>query len=319
MPRPRPANPPEPAAEQGQTPLPDWRVRGRWIRGTACNLLATLIILYGGLWLGSQASWLWKSSGSPTQPTSHVLEVVGGSNAGSPNLPHAIQSGDAPLALRRQAVVMDRAEVERSLLQQVATAAEQAPAPVHSTQPAERRLLARIANLQPSAVRPGHWRAFYQDGPLPLAVAVTDSAGKDSGLPVRVLSWSLAMPTAERQWTLFTCLSSQSAQQRSAMPGVALPPDALPGLSLTAEDGGRLVSFTGAGSLGIWRDHFRRQLAAEGESDPWRESGQHWHARFADSTGRQIDVLLSTDAENGLSGMLVEMPVAGSQRKGQTP
>lgn len=270
--------------------------------------LLTLIVLVAGIGLGRQVLRWWAADARPAAPqTAHDA-------LGDPSQPHTVEVAGHPWSFRRQSIVGDKAvAIERlraACRESLETTGNAEPRPRRPpASDEEKRLLALLADAKPVELVAGRWRLYELHEGLPMAAGVTAQT------PGRVLLWGLAFPSDARQWTL--CVfrpKNQSVEGVGKGFDVPLPPGCCKTLSLRADDGGVITTFSGKTPpercMAIYRD-----WANEKGWPPavdFQRLGTAWHAKFVspDRDGGSLEVRFAPDGHGGWTGILMTTPQA---------
>ncbi|MCH8922630.1 MAG: hypothetical protein IIA67_05725 [Planctomycetes bacterium] len=315
-------------------------VRVRRLTGWTCNVLATLIILYGGWIVGREMIGWWGEPASDDLLRQAAWDTLGRGELADPNVPHTLQTSDMDGSLGHQRFSGDRKAAMAELRRRCRTIAQQAAPPVEPPRASEVKMLATLGALSPleqgrTARGEIIWEIFQLDGPLPMvaathktaALAASGGSGEVAPLGRRVVCWGLAMAASENEWTLFTYHPSGGSIADAAKAfNAPLPPGAEGTLTLRAEEGGALVGFRQRASLTeqnsnetlqAWMQFYDQWFAGRGYTSAfgWRDLQGSWHARFEHIKAGRIEVQLTRDRDHNISGTLVLTPAPPRPRE----
>lgn len=275
---------PRPSSEDSpdrEPPGSHGRLARKWSR-LSSNLLASGLVLIAAIALLRYVAPWWKEEGPPS-PKAQVTQAVGpGIDADDPN---GVLSGfgDLSHSLRQSHVVGGSDEARAQLRQLCRLAVSSISVPERKIGAAERRVLARLAAETPIAIEPGRWRMYEQDGPAPIVAVVPWPAGQDEADFAGVLSWGIAIPAADANWTLFVYPGRGNSESPVVgLPTLELPPGTVRTMSLSSENGGGMLAFGGEADLVFCQHHFDGWAAAADlpQATPWRMIGRQWLARY---------------------------------------
>lgn len=288
---------------------------GKRLSAWAGNLLVSAVIVVVALTFGREVLNWWYADGQVEVKYEPVEDVTGPLLVGDDDLEHFLQFGDAPLVFGTSRLAGDKDAVFTALLASCRRIAHAGRQLGREPGPAEQNMLAHTANLEPVDAEPGVWQIYQLDGPIPMVLAVTDSTATASGRevarsPRRVLSWGLALPVTESDWTLFTCSAANAAA--ATLPSLSLlpePTDSLRTMLLRTEDGGALIGLAGPGDIKAWQEYFDHWFAEQDWKavSRWRREGNSWQARYGDAKLGWIHVQMSADGRF-VRGMLTVAP-----------
>lgn len=280
------------------------------IAGWTGNLIVSALVVLACLVFGRDTIRWWRE-----EPDDAALELAAlAEGLGDPQREHVIQFGDLPWTLHRVPIDGPREAALAALARQTERLTRSAPPPAtHATQ-AERELLAGLAARAPQAGGREGWRVDAVEGQLPILVGskeIEASAARIASSERRVVTWAVAMPKSERQWTLciFRPLAEGTAGSPRAAP-VPLPPESQRTLAVYLEGGTAAVGFRGAYRPRTWQSHYDDWFRSHGweTTVPWRKGRASWSARFTirRADGRETaDVHFSVSNPGHLSGLLL--------------
>jgi hypothetical protein len=298
------------------------------------DLIAIAIVLVASLTLGRQVLRWWQAE----PPAPNAAAKAGPApawEAGS--APLLLEFGDMPLAMTRQAIRGDQETAVDALVARCWGEAQRAGRPNHEPDQAEKRLLDRIAGLEPVIEEPAVCRVYVIDERFPMVAAVgpvgvapgergeqvprttparrTDPQAPSAplhpaGSVPRLLCWGMALPLGNSAWTLYIFRQSPAKNRPdSDFLDVPLPPGAKRNLSLRDLHGGGLIGFSTSAPANtlvkFYDDWFNRQGWAQAEE--WQTGQGVWTARFRSSgsgAGAQVDVRFAQDQGGVLLGVL---------------
>lgn len=282
----------------------------KWSRFSS-NLLASGLVIVAAIALLRYVAPWWKEDGPPS-PKAHVAETVGQSL--DTEDPHGVLSGfgDLSTSLRQASFVGDREAARLQLRQLCRRAASTLQASDRAVGPAEQRVLKHLRDSTPVAEEVGHWRMYETDGLTPIVVVIPWSdteTGENVGQDVSpgVLSWGIAVPSADSNWTLFVYPGSGSGlPEIPGLPPIDLPDGMARRMSLSGESGGGMLAFAGSADAASCRRHFDHwaESAELPQVAAWRKIGRQWLARFGDQQAGWVDVHLFEDGGQVSGGFL---------------
>jgi hypothetical protein len=280
------------------------------------DLIAISIVAVASLTFGRQILEWWHAAPDSTPSAASHAPLI--RPAWEDQLqPVALEFGDLPLSMTRQAMKGDGEAAVESLVRHCERAASAARSPWRERDAAEDQLLARTAGLEPAAQEPSVWQVYVVDMQFPMVAGVRQFASGPTeaarDVP-RLVCWGMAMPAGQKAWNLYVF---QAALQGNPVPAgltdVPLPPDGSRNLSLRDERGGTLVGFSGRGSPPEWMKFYDEWFAGRGWSsgDGWMTGGGSWSARFqkpgTPGAGR-VEVQFADAGNRELTGLLQIVP-----------
>jgi hypothetical protein len=326
-----------------QTPLdnePDARPAGSTgfgrlaaqISSWTTRCLLSAIVLLVGLLFGLQVLRWWRED--PSQQTVLLPEATrNDSRLTDPAVTHFFGFGDSTWSLARRSLSGSRLEATRELKALCVELTPTAGLPPGEIGPEERRLLDRIARMPPAAEEQGKWQVYAIDGPYPMAAGTRPAGGEQTTSArnqvaaegSRVVTWVVAVPSAETEWTLYAFHSP--APSNGPLPGLSeipLPPESARLLSMRAESGGAIVAFKGAAQTNGCKKFYDRWFLARGWSaaGPWRASGGGWHQQYGGPGGPRagsVEIRLGPDGQGGMNGLVFVNPPSTTDAKSETP
>lgn len=287
----------------GRSPPRDLAEVARRISSRTIDLLAAAILAAALLSVGVKLTQWWRAAppdvvGAAAEPA--VLAVWDEPSKLD------VEFGRGPWSLRRVAVQGDAAAVIEQTARFAKQAAGQAAAAaLPPPDAAELEWLQRLQHWPPHEQGPG-WSVYALGGPWPWMVgtASVDRASSDEppggAPPRRVICWTVAVPEAADQWTLYMVdRRSDSASTARAVSGfhVPLPLEASGSLTVSSETGG-ITCFRGSAPVHRWREDWHRRLTDSGWAtlQDWQLSARAERAVY----GRQRG-----DAAERLSALLL--------------
>ena len=264
------ADRPQPAAPQPN----DFTRLARQIADWTTKGLFSALVIVGGLGFGRQIIRWWHDDETSPAAAGKMAPAfdLGGA-------PVEIAAGDSPLVFGRQTVVGDEAEAAKALrarcLENLAAAAPMTPAPDGG----ERKLLARLAELEPVERLSQIEAWLYEPAPgMPLVVGVRsvvaagheDAAAQATASQNRVVLWGLAAPRGEAEWTLYEFRGSPESvgEPGSTAP---LPPDCRRIMALRDRRGAETVAFQGTGGCDAYRRFYQTW-----QIEHWPQASARW-------------------------------------------
>ena len=160
--------------------------------------------------------------------------------------------GQRGLPMYRSPFVGSRDEVERQLLQLVQSRLKDASLPDTLPDADEQSFLEKLRAELPIATDHGRGTLYRWPAPWPGVVGTLSS-----GETERMIAHGFAVPSGNEKWTVFvlSSLALRGGRDSHSM----LPPGALPLLSWTDEEGRRVSTFRGTGSLAEWATHWEQR------------------------------------------------------------
>ena len=260
------------------------------ISGWTTNGLLTATVLLAGLGFGRQTLKWWAADASrPKNPAGGLAADA----LGDPRQLATIQFGETSWSLRRRSITGDKNKTVEQLRAACREVLRAGPSAAQMPRAEEEQFLALLADALPVDQEPGQWRLYEFPAMFPMAVglarpvrSVEKSAAAQGNLAragYRVVTWAVAVPTGEAQWTLCTFQSATApAQGSTALIDVPLPPGAHRALFMQA-GGGRTVALSGPDRPERWKRFYEDWFARRGwrPAASWRSFGAAWYARFA--------------------------------------
>jgi hypothetical protein len=283
------------------------------------NGLFSAVVLVAGLGFGHQVLVWWADDPSDATPgrPSTVAEGLG-----DPAKMHTLEFGDQPWSLARRSISGSRESAGEALLEICRDSMEKAqngPKKANSGEPgpAQRRLIQRLAKSKPVEEKPGQWQIHLLDGPFPMVAGLDTSRQRTQS----VVTWGLAVPVSEGQWTLYAMRRAEgSAQTHAALGAVPLPPNSRATMSMAVGDGSAMVTFRGpqmteTSTVGAWSAFYEKWFKDNDWQaiSVWQQNGSASHASYAappHSTAKSVDVRLGSDTAGRFSGLLIITPKA---------
>jgi len=293
------------------------RLSRRW-SSLATNLLATGVILIGGLTFGRQVLHWW--SADAPQTVDIAKQVVGDIDASGNPLNHVFQFGNSRTEMFCESVVgrVDKAlEILRRKTRQVVVTTEPNP---EMPGPAVSRWLSRVTEKDLVDSKAGQWQIFQQAYPVPIVVGVrflpekqeSSSDQKVAGMNRRVVCWSLAFPRGSVddsdavEWSLFTFVDGQGTPTSERL-SVPLPARVNRTLSVGTNGESSLIGFRGDEEPKVAMEHFD-DLAKESNwqaQNAWQQTEQNWRCCYTTPNKQTIHITLSTDDGATLNGLIM--------------
>lgn len=288
------------------------RIARKWSR-LSSNLLASGLVIVAAIGLLRYVAPWW-SQEEPPSSKEHVAQTVGKGVETDHPLGVLSAFGDLAHSLR-QAKYVGELEGARDRLRQLCRqAAEKVPQSDRPVGPAEQNMLTHLGQLSPVEEELGRWRMYEAVGPAPIVAVVpwclsqpNGDDGNAVGTERGVLSWGIAVPGADSNWTLFTYPGSgDELSEFPGVPGLELPTGTSRIMSLADENGGAMLAFSGSADLVASRRHFDRWATSTDTPviTPWRKIGRQWVARFGDERAGWVDVHLFADGGRLTGGFL---------------
>lgn len=301
----------------GKPPRSGFALLATRISSWTTRCLLSALILLASLAFGRQVIEWWQADEPASVGPPPQLAMTDG--LGDPERTHQLQFGDAPWAIVRRVVVASREEAAALLRSSCRELTIASPLPAAPAGPSEQEFLASLVGESPVDEEAGQWQIYQLQSGFPMVVATRAAAiGPPSteGEQVaeesrRVVTWGLAVPVADRTWTLYTFYPATSANGPLAdLPEIPLPPNSRKTISMRASGGGAMVAFNGEPQGGEWRAFFDRWFHQRGwrAVAKWTRSGSTWHARYAraaDRPAQTVDVQFGPDGRGRLAGLLL--------------
>lgn len=316
--------PKSPSASDGSTektePTGYARLARKWSR-LSTNLLASGLVIVAAIALVRHVAPWWKED-QPPSAKAHLSETVGQGIQTEDPLGVLSGFGDLAYSLRQAHFAGDRngaREQLRQLCRQAANTLRESNRPIG---PAEEQLLRRLRAATPVAMELRKWRMYETDGPAPIVAILpwngleSERQSHDKGDTGGVLAWGVAVPGADSNWTLFAYPGSQTnVSTTGGVPRIELPVGTTTTMSLSSENGGAMLAFSGSLDVGVCRQHFDRWARTTGTPQifPWRMIGQQWLARFGDHNMGWMDVHLFVEDGRLNGGFLTLSGGPGSE------
>ncbi|MFO0872085.1 MAG: hypothetical protein U0935_24420 [Pirellulales bacterium] len=277
----------------------------RWANWAA-NLLVSGTIAVAGIVLGREVLRWWYVEAPTRWSERHSTGVPGTPDAdplGQVGTGESLQFGDLPFAWRHGVVAGEVAEALRLLRRECSEAAGTATV-AREVGPAERRLLAGLANRAPD-LENGRWSVYSLERPVPLVVAVTGT-GTTPTHQRRVLAWGILLPeapdatvapdapadseatghTGVRHWTWFTWRPGGAETTAGKAEVWPVPPGGVRTLAIRTEEGGYRLAYGGTGVPDDWRRAFDTGFSklgwepVESGEAGWARVGRGWQRTY---------------------------------------
>ena len=347
-----------PQGTAARKPPPTFADVARRTTSRTSDLIAIAIVVVASLTLGRQVLRWWQAE-APSPDAAAEAGPAPAYEIG--NAPLLLEFGDIPLAMTRQAIRGDEETAVDALVarcweeaQRVGTArlpeeesrlkAELQRLPDHEPDQAEKRLLDRIAGLEPVIEEPGVCRLYVIDERFPMVAAVgpvgvaeavrlrparnedppnSDEFGHEraaaaplhpAGSVPRLLCWGMALPLGNSAWTLYIFRQSPAKNRPdSDFLDVPLPPGAKRNLSLRDVHGGGLIGFSTSAPANTLIRFYDNWFKSHGwlQAEDWQTGQGVWTARFrssASAAAAQADVRFAEDKGGVLMGILQIVP-----------
>jgi len=299
----------------------------------AANLLVSGMIVLAGLVFGGQVLRWWRYDQSGLGKRDHVADVLGHGALGDERRARFFQFGHYPGRLRRSVVEGDADRVVARLQELAQASAIANPPAIAEPTAAESRVLEKFDTIEPVLADGDKWAIYAPVGPLPVVVAVRNSAADSSSIKQsgavdegaarivapgrRVVFWGMGLPRAERGWTLMCLEPGRDLTRRNSdSRSLPLPPGSEPTMSIRAASEA-VTAFRGTGSANRWRRHFDRVSAAGDwkKESRWRPTAAGWQVRYQRSDGSWADVQLIEREPGPMSGVITsfDAPVRRNQ------
>ncbi len=302
------------AAEEESSALGYARLAGR-ISGTTTKCVLTLMILVAGWGFGRQVLRWWapEDAAPPAAPSPAEWSSV----LGDENRPHELRFGDGGGAIRRARMTGDRQQATRALRATCRELAAAVSPPAVAAGPRQQALLARLQGKRPVDRTDNGWEIHELDGVVPMVVATAPIEAKmpcaespEVASPDRgVVSWGLALPADEQVWTLYTFAAGDGAGAASpTSTPTPLPDGCQMMVSVRAEDGAQVLSFSGPARPRQWEEHFDRWYRGRGWTSPrgWQREGETRRARLHNrDRDARVDIQFGPDGRGGMTGLLI--------------
>ncbi|OHB69949.1 MAG: hypothetical protein A2V70_14105 [Planctomycetes bacterium RBG_13_63_9] len=278
-------------------------------------------MVVAGLGFGRQVLRWWAADGDGRGAVSQSAGVADG--LGDPWRAHVLRFGDQSWSLRRQSVSGDQTAAAAALRTKCRQMVGRNRLPDDTPEPAEVKLLGRLARQQPAQQQHGQWKLYELDGPFPMVVGTRVVGARAAGDGAhRVVTWGLAMSTGTDAWTLYTFQpESPSADEPSVLGEIKIPPGCSTMLTLRVVGGGGMIAFEGPQDAEKWirfydgwfETHNWRAVSWR-EVGRWRRSGTGWHCRYraAGEAAALVDVHLGPRRDGRQGGLIVVTPPSGS-------
>ena len=294
---------------------PNWTRR---LARRSTDLLAIAILAAGVLAVSGRLTEWWSTDSSQVLDPSLSVSQISGSQTtwGAGETPVAMRLGQLPVTMHRQLVLGDEnraVEHARKTCRDILQRAHSTQRPIQPINDSERQLLDQLKSAKPIDQEPHQWEIFRIDEPGAIVIGamflgVRWHESKDGEPRRELLCWSMATPSQQTQWTLFTFEKTGIPQE--TLPRIPLPPGSQLVLSLSDPTGGQLTSFEATVSdgepaleLARWRDFFDARFQQESwqSTRAWTQTSNGWSARY-ESSAQACELLLNTRA-NSVSGL----------------
>ncbi|WP_145368058.1 hypothetical protein [Maioricimonas rarisocia] len=290
------------------------------MRRRTIDLLGIGIVAIGCLTVASYVSEWWRAESGPSVPP---IQSAGWDDASGTML----QFGTMQHALHRQTIQGSRDQALTRLAENCRDAASSGKNAISDNGPdpipaEEQRLLDLLQARVPDDVFPDGARRHNIDGLLPMVVITgdptsvdTQSSASTAAKSRRVLSWGIAVPVDESQWSLMTLQpAGKPSAENAKSPSLPFPTEARRTIDITGHDGSRLVSFRGDGPGKQWVRELDRQFLHE-KWKPLRSWSQSQHGNWSasyvqddDSQRTQADLQLAREPGGDWVGILQMTP-----------
>lgn len=284
--------------------------------GFTNNLLATSIVIVVALAVGNQLISLWGREDAANVNASSMTTAWPAIES------CAIEFGNRPYSMTRQRINGNADRAVQYLSEKCQSILRSEPDPIGPTGEAESRMITDAETLTPLATDEGKWRLFQVKNPggesLPMVVGLRDNCESNSTEgSSRLVTWGIAMPLGESDWTaLVCCTNAGSDQRRSELMELLTPAEARRTLGINGDNGGKLIGFTGGEPESAKR--FYQQLAERKNWTlmDWRRTGDSWQSKLLSNSSdefSEIQIQLSYDSTQNLRGLLVVEPVLNKE------
>ncbi len=294
----------------------------RRITGWTSNLVATAVILVGGLVTGRQVLEWWRADApSPNDAAASAAEAA--SIVPNVDQQQHLKFGSSPHVIHREEIRGDRAAATAILARRCREVAEATTAPAGEITDAERRLLDRLEQARPSGDSASAIQVFELEDALPMIVGVratgTESDATGQALAAkaarRVAAWGVAFPAADDRWVLFLLQPETAATRDPNSSPIKLPPGGRHVMSIGDEAGGTMTAFKGAARADDWLRFFRELAATQPWTtiEDWHRVANTWHARYrsnAASPAHSVDLQFTDDGRGKLIGLATLSPAS---------
>jgi hypothetical protein len=301
--------PPPPPPPHGYGPV------ARRIARRTTDLLAIALVLIAGLGLGRQLIGWWSEPKAPA-PVAEPATWMGHES------PVTLEFSDSGYALERTPVDGNRDTAVERLIDACAAVAASPTARAGPPTPAEQRLIAAAAALEPVREDPGRWRIHVVDGPVVMAAVLSEPSMRSASVgepddwktnesqSPRVLCWGLAFPADDHRWILYTFRSiAETATVPVPATAACLPHGSRRVLTAADAAGGSLTVFDGPGPLDAWQRSITTCLQRAGyrQSTSSHLTTSGWTARFESSEVSDqpaIEIHIAPSDSETLTGIL---------------
>jgi len=304
------------AVDRLSSAAPGFATVAKRISSWTTNGLLTAIVLLAGLGFGRQILTWWAADASAAGNTAlgSVMDALG--DRGQLSM---IQFGDNCWSLRRRSIRGDKSKAIEQLRAACREVLRAEPSTAQPPQAEEEKFLTSLTETMPIDQKPNQWRLYEFHAALPMAVglarpirtveqASSSAPGNLARAGYRVVTWGIAVPTGETQWTLCIFQSAIPSKEGNAgLVDVPLPPGGHQTLLMQA-GGGRTVALSGPDRPRRWKQFYDDWFVRRGwqPAAGWRSFGAAWTARFAaPDRGGSIDIHFGPDGRGGLSGLLL--------------
>jgi hypothetical protein len=272
----------------------NYRSVAKRISGWTTNLLATSIVVLIALVFGRKLVQLWR----PPSPAPNVSTPQQLAAFDDPFTPLRLKFGDSPVVMHRQPLVGSANEAVEQLCRSCSDQLTSSAPPTGKASPAELMLLHRLAGRRPRNDSPPQSSLYQLDEALPMVVgtkqvAARDAVRDDGKDRRRVVTWGIAVPVADNQWTLFS-FSHKSGTDGANLSSdetasVALPPTTVHLMTIRWPGGGSVTAFSGNDQPEAWSKFYDEWFDERGfrRGAAWRQ-GDRWHARYSNRRENKI-------------------------------
>ncbi len=275
--------------------------------------IVSAVILVAGLGFGRQVLLWWGDTPPVPLPATEESRVDARSTDGG----RVVRVGEHAWSMRIHSVA-GGADEAAAKLRAACRALADATAPAgRAAGEAEQTLLARLDDAEPCETGPHGWELFEIRQGVLLAVATLTgppTADEEGSLVVprrRVVTWGLALPRTEVQWSVYTFQpDTVEKPETTGRDHVMLPLGVRRTLAMETPGRGELVAFEGEAAPATWKAYFEESLTRQGYRPlgVWRCVSDSWHLRCrgtGQQSGSSVDVHLGQDESGATAGLLV--------------
>jgi hypothetical protein len=291
---------------------------GRISNWTTKGLLSALILV-SGLAFGRQVIQWWSTESSAPSVPQDAMPADG---LGDMEIAHRVDFGQTGWSMTRQSFNGSQDQAALALRQWSERVTASAQLPSRPQGAAERKLLESLSGRRPVKASAGQWEMYEYHATLPMMAGIRacslgpeeESAAGVHPERVRLVTWSIAVPTGTTQWSLYAFQSA--AEDKACQKGVTppLPPHSRTVLSLQADGGAATICFRGVGEADDWKAFYDDwyDKHAWWSPDDWHDRGGMHHRRYYDDSrtpSQSVDIQFGCFADRSLTGFLLVSPV----------